>query len=195
MRIALAAVLALSAGAAQAGGPVVVAAEPQVAAPATPAPAGWDWTGFYVGLGVTSGNLTAGSVDDGTNGYEVHAGYLHDFGRLVAGVEVGQSKADVDLPVGSGTVRATRFKLIGGVDANRVLPYAFVGVSDVEISSGPLSISDSVTGYGIGARVAIGAAGRLVAGLEYSIESSDDFAGPGNELDYKELSLRIDYRF
>jgi hypothetical protein len=40
--------LMVSGGMAFAGGPVVIADEPEIAAAA--APAGQDWTGFYVGL-------------------------------------------------------------------------------------------------------------------------------------------------
>ena len=62
MRLFLAAALGVSPGAAQAGGPVALPAEPEVAATAA-ATAGWDWTGFYVGLSAVTGDFNDGSTD------------------------------------------------------------------------------------------------------------------------------------
>lgn len=189
--------LVLAAGPVSAGGPVVVVSEPVVAAPVAPAAPGFDWTGFYAGIAVTSGSAGAFfSPDQDTRGFGAHVGYLRDLGTFVIGGELGYSDADlVDSDVYS--ISSTRLKLIGGYDAGRFLPYAFVGLSNMKLTEGPTTVSDTTTNYGIGARYAFGAQGRFVAGLEYIVENTSDFGDilPGLDLDYSEISLRLDYRF
>ena len=112
---------------------------------------------------------------------------------MVVGGELEYSAADLDdVPT---SVDATRLKLIGGYGAGRFLPYAFVGVSDIKVSNGGTSISDTTTNYGLGARYAFGAEGRFVAGLEYIVENKDNFGGAFENLDLDAVSLRLDYRF
>lgn len=186
--------LCLAAGAASAGGPVVVVTEAPVAAPVAEAAPGYDWTGFYAGLAVTSGTVNAGAADFDTQGFGAQVGYLRDLGRFVLGGELSYSSADLD-EVPDSSISSTRLKLIGGFDAGRVLPYAFIGLSDMKIKDEGVSISDTGTNYGIGARVALGAQGRLVAGLEYIIEKKDAFGGTAANIEHKEVALRLDYRF
>jgi predicted porin len=191
MKYVLAAAFVLSAGAAQAGGPVTIADDPGVAPPAEVA-AGFDWTGFYAGL-----SLSKGTADDGTefdtSGFGLQVGYLRDFGAAVVGGELEYSATDLDdFPT---SIDTTRLKLIGGYGAGRFLPYAFVGVSDIKVSNGGTSISDSTTNYGLGARYAFGAEGRFVAGLEYIVENKDRFGGAFETLESDAVSLRLDYRF
>lgn len=174
-----------------AGGPVEVPMEP---APMVAAPApDFDWTGFYVGLGLTSGKVTGGGDEFDTSGYSAQVGYLRDLGTFVVGGELQYSDADVDDI--DTSVTSSRLKLIGGYDAGRFLPYAFVGLSDIEVSAGGASLSDSTTNYGIGARFALGAAGNFIAGLEYLVEDTDNFASSGIDLDRSEVGLRFDYKF
>ena len=193
-RNAIAAVLVALAGQASAGGPTVVVTEPTVEPVAAAAPS-FDWTGFYAGVAVTSGNVTGGGPEFSTQGFGLHAGYLRDLGTFVVGGELGYSDADVDGQPIDTSITAARLKLIGGYDAGRLLPYVFVGLSDIEISNGISSVSDTTTNYGIGARYAFGAEGRFVAGLEYIVEDTSNFAGFGQDLDRDEISLRLDYRF
>ena len=191
MRYVLAAAIVLSAGAAQAGGPATVADDPVVDAPAAVA-AGFDWAGFYAGLSLSKGTANDG-VDFDTSGFGLQIGYLRDLGALVVGGELEYSATDLDdVPT---SVDATRLKLLGGYGAGRFLPYAFVGVSDIKISNGGASISDTTTNYGLGARYAFGAEGRFVAGLEYIVEDKDDFGGSIEDVDLDAVSLRLDYRF
>lgn len=186
--------LCLAAGAASAGGPVVVVTEAPVAAPVAAAAPGFDWTGFYAGLAVTSGSANGGGDDLDTQGFGGQVGYLRDLGRFVLGGELSYSSADIkDAP--DSTISSTRLKLIGGFDAGRVLPYAFVGLSDMKIKDEGVSLSDTGTNYGIGARFALGAEGRFVAGLEYIIEKKDGFGGTPANVEHKEFALRLDYRF
>ncbi len=178
-------------GQAIAGGMTEVVPEAPVAPAAQPAPA-FDWTGFYSGISVTDGTVIVGD-EFNTSGFGFQAGYLHDLGTFVVGGELAYS--DGELEDTAADITSTRLKLIGAVDAGRFLPYAFVGVSDVEATNGFTSISDTVTNYGLGARYAFGADGRFVGGLEYIVEDKSNFANTGFDLDRDEFSLRFDYRF
>ena len=83
--------------------------------------------------------------------------------------------------------------MIGGYDAGRFLPYAFVGMTKYNVNQST-PFSDTMANYGIGARVALGQNGKFVAGLEYLIEKKSNFDN-NFDLDNKELALRLDYRF
>jgi outer membrane immunogenic protein len=157
-------------------------------------PIGWD--GYYIGLAVTSGDVSgpAGTTDSGTQGVGLHFGYLRDTGVLVVGGEFAYVAADFD-DLSSLDLDSARLKAIGGVDAGLFLPYAFVGLSNVEASVGDASISEMALNYGLGGRVALGAEGRVVAGLEYLVEEVDDFGGSGLDFDNNDVSLRLDYRY
>jgi outer membrane immunogenic protein len=191
MRHGLAVALMVCAGAAQAGGPVVVAEEPVVAA--APAPSDYDWTGFYVGLSAISGTFSddGGLTSDGTDGFGLQAGYLRDFGRFVVGGELAYVSGDYDaFPDNDWT--STRLKLIGGLGAGRVLPYGFVGLSNYDIS-GTSEFSDTITIYGLGAKLAVSP--KIAVGLEYLVEDKSNFANTGFDMESSEIALRVDYRF
>lgn len=192
MRIVLAAALLVSAGAAQAGGPVVVADDPVVDAPAAAA-ADFDWTGFYVGLSATNGDFSDGGTDYDTSGYGLQAGYLRDLGKIVVGAELSYAKGDYGDLAPTADWDATRLKVIGGYGAGRLMPYVFVGATSYHVNQAT-PFSDTMANYGIGARYAFGASGKFVAGLEYLVEKKDNFDN-NFDLDNKELSLRLDYRF
>lgn len=191
MRHVLAVALMVCAGAAQAGGPVVVVEEPVVAA--APAPSDYDWTGFYVGLSAISGTFSddGGLTSDGTDGFGLQAGYLRDFGRFVVGGELAYVSGDYDaFPDNDWT--STRLKLIGGLGAGRVLPYGFVGLSNYDIS-GTSEFSDTITIYGLGAKLAV--TPKIAVGLEYLVEDKSNFANTGFDMESSEIALRVDYRF
>jgi outer membrane immunogenic protein len=191
MKTVLAVALMVAAGAAQAGGPVVVADDPAVVAPA--APTGYDWTGFYVGLSAISGTFSddGGATSDGTSGYGLQAGYLRDLGTWVIGGELAYAKGDYDaFPLNDWT--STRLKLIGGYGAGRVMPYGFVGLSNYDVN-GATQFSDTVTIYGIGTKFAVSP--KIAVGLEYLVENKTNFDNAGFDMENSELSLRLDYRF
>jgi len=186
--IAMIAALAALAGPAFAGG----IAEPVVEAPvevaAAPAP-GMDWTGFYAGLSVLRGTANNGiDPDTDTDGFGAQIGYLRDLGTFVVGGELAYVSGEFDAFVEDWN--STRLKLIGGYDAGRVLPYAFVGLSNYEVEGVD---SDTATIYGVGAKFAL--TDKLHAGLEYVVENKDDFGGTGIDAENSDLSLRLDYRF
>lgn len=184
--------LALS-GPLHAGGPVTATAEPPVA-PAAAAPTGADWTGFYAGVSLTNGTVNDSSQDFGTTGYGVQVGYLRDLGKAVIGGELSYSKGDYGDDAPGSDWDATRLKLIGGLDAGRILPYAFVGMTNYSINQ-TSPISDSMTNYGLGARLSVGSSGKLVAGLEYLREAKDNFGDSGQRFENDELAVRLDFRF
>jgi outer membrane immunogenic protein len=186
--------VALTATAAVGGGMDVAPVEPTPVAAAAPT-TGFDWTGFYVGVNSVRGDFNDGDTTDGfdTSGFGIQAGYLRDLGMIVVGGELSYSEGDYGANAPESDWDATRLKLIGGYDAGRFLPYLFVGATKYSMNEVTTS-SDSMTNYGIGGRYAFGATGNFVAGLEYLVESKDNFDN-NFDLDNKELALRLDYRF
>lgn len=180
------------AGPALAGGPIAVQPEP-APAPAPAAVIDLDWTGFYVGAMAGNGEFGYGSPVQ-YNHYGIQAGYLRDFGTFVVGGELAYMKGEQD---GGGTLEfsSTRAKLIGGLSLGRFMPYGFAGLSNFSADYGTSVLDDSFTIYGAGARVALGANGRHVFGVEYLVEKVDDFNGYGAPVDNTEVSLRYDFRF
>lgn len=191
-KFAFAVAISALAGPVLAGGPIEPVVEQPVVA-AAPVQ-GFDWTGFYVGANAGVGASVDGAGDTyDTTAYGVQTGYLYDWGNwavggeLAYGVSSPNDVADVDFT-------AARLKLIGGYAAGRLLPYAFVGLSNYSIEDG-IEVSDTATLYGVGVRYALGATGRHVIGLEYLSETQSDFDGTGFELDASEFVLRYDFRF
>lgn len=192
MKYVLAAAFVFSAGVAQAGGPVVVADDPVVEVPAEMA-SDFDWTGVYAGVSVVSGSFSDGFTDYDTSGYGLQAGYLRDFGKWVIGGELSYSKGDYGDLAPASDWDATRLKLIGGYGAGRLMPYAFVGATKYNVNQAT-PYSDTMANYGIGARYAFGASGKVVVGLEYMVENKTAF-DDNFDLDNREVALRLDYRF
>ena len=180
---------------------------PAPAAPviATPAPVvdANDWSGAYVGGQLGFGRLSTELTDDaGDEGeifegegalFGVHAGYMFDFGRFVAGGEL-----DFDVSrLGASIVEAPgadeigeidsifRAKLRFGFDAGRVLPYVTAGLArasagfDEERSDDGLRSdrNDTFEGRFIGVGASFAVSERLVIGVE---ALRHDFDGTGS---------------
>lgn len=160
------------------------------------------WDGYYAGLAVSSGDVTFSADRDseefGTQGLGLQFGFLRDAGAFVLGGEFAYVGADFD-DDSDVSIDSARIKAIGGYNAGRFLPYAFVGLSSVELSAvtdlGEVADSETTVNYGLGGRVALGAEGRVVAGLEYLVEEVDDFNGSGIDIENNDLSLRFDFRY
>lgn len=135
--------LSVLAGAAFAGGPVVLSAEAPVSVVSE------TWTGAYAGL--SAGQVSLGGVSENTAG--VFAGYRYDFGRMVAGGEVDYRTATDSGASGD----ATLLKANVGIDAGKVLPYATVGFGDLGIGN--------ETVYGVGVDMKVGKSYQI--GAEY----------------------------
>lgn len=214
------------AGPAFAGGFAPVAVAPAPAAPvviAPPAPSA-DWSGGYVGGQLGYGRLSA---DDGVAGVDVlgledddysgalfglHAGYMFDFGRIVAGAEVDFDGANIDIEgaipdavvgdtpftVDVGSVRRAKLRL--GFDAGQVLPYVTAGIAQVALNSDEVATLDDETFngnfYGLGVSYAL--SDRFMVGVEGLRHSFDDFDGSalaGGEVDVNTITLRGSLRF
>jgi outer membrane immunogenic protein len=196
----LAAALVASAGTAFAGGFTPVVAEGPVAMPTsapvavTPqaAPSG-DWTGFYLGGQLSYGQLgyelddgDAGEADLGGAQGGLHAGYMHDFGRIVAGAELAHDWADLEaddedevtFDAGAELESVTRAGVRVGYDAGRVLPYVTGGYAQASFSEELASTGeDNADGYYFG------------GGVEYAVTESFSVAG---EVLRHEFDLDID---
>jgi opacity protein-like surface antigen len=175
-----------------------------------------DWSGFYVGGQLGFGSLdlddnlagTApyedGSYDGAT--YGLHAGYMFDFGRIVAGAEVdfdgtqiAVDGADIasseDLEVGS----VVRGKLRVGYDAGRFLPYLTAGVAQARLNSDdPIvdaDLDDSYNGRFVGIGAAYQLNDRFVVGAEVLRHSFEDTPVATFDTDVTTATLRASIRF
>ncbi len=180
------AVFALSAGAALAGGLDTPVAPATPAAPIVPvAQDATDWTGFYLGAEIGTGNAELDGVEDDVNSFGGFAGYMHDMGNIVVGGELAYGRYSAD---DAEDVDATSLKARVGYDLGTVLPYAFAGVASV---SGD-DVTDSVTIYGVGADMQVTDSIRV--GAEYLIGENDNF-DDSFEFKVDTISLRAAYSF
>lgn len=156
-----------------------------------------DWTGFYLGLSAVSGSfLLSPAWGDGTGGYGLHAGYLRDFGSFVLGGELAYATGNYDFFYDEGDWTSTRLKLIGGYDVGPALAYGFLGASRHETDAavlGGTSRSDTMILYGLGTKLEVSP--KVAVGMEYFVETNNDFDNSGFELENNGLSLSVDYRF
>ncbi|MBD9526734.1 outer membrane protein [Paracoccus sp. PAR01] len=194
MKLASFAIIAgLAATAAHAGG----YAAPVVEAPVTPiveAPveASADWTGFYAGLQYGKGNAElsyAGeSADSDMDGYGVHAGYMRDFGQFVLGGELDYNRISLDESDEDGDLYRLRGR--AGYDLGKFLPYATLGVAQLELGD----LSETGMTYGIGADYMIN--DKFTVGAEYTRNDFKDVDGVDNaDLDTDLFQVRASYRF
>jgi len=179
----------LIAGAAAAGGYTAPVVEAPVA-PVVVEAAGTDWTGFYAGLQYGQGDLSApGFASQDFDAFGVHAGYLRDFGRYVAGAELDYNNVEPDL---AGAADGDLWRLRGrlGYDLGRFLPYVTLGLARFEVAN----TSESGMTYGIGADYLV--TDRISLGLEYSRSTFDDVTGAtGVDADLDLVQIRGSYRF
>ena len=148
-----------------------------------------DWTGFYAGAQVGTGNGKVsyrGFEEKGdVEAYGVHGGYQRDFGTFVFGGELDFNK----LNDGDGA-DLIRLRARAGYDLGRVLPYITVGAAHV--ADGDLS-ENGVT-YGIGADFKVN--DKFTVGAEYSKQDFNDFNGvDGLDLNTDMVQLRAAFRF
>ena len=199
--------LAASVGLAFAGGPVVVAPEPEPIS-AAPAAAVHDWSGFYAGLsyGKTSADIafTPGISFDFEDGSVagLYAGYLFQRGAFVYGGELAYGKVrETFLPGFNGDDEIGHvldLKARAGLAANRALFYGVLGYSQSTYVEPPLLEFD-LDGlvYGLGAEYAV--TPRLSVGLEYLSRDLSGTAtgGVAIEADTRvdTLSLRVGLSF
>lgn len=147
-----------------------------------------DWGGFYIGAQIGTSELSDDTDIDRTISGGVHLGYLYDFGQIVLGGELSyDDQSGFDGPFACNNVSATALHLRGGYDAGRFLPYAKVGVANVDIG-GCSTGSDIVTSLGLGIDYQLSERFRL--GLEYTHRNEDNFDGGGFRYNDETIQLR-----
>lgn len=194
-RFAVLALGTMIAAPAFAGGPVVVAEEPIVAAPAPVAvvePVTGDWAGGYAGvqLGYGSGGDTDG---DGALG-GVHAGYRWDLGRTVLGVQGDYNAAD--LKGSDDAIEVDKmYSLKGqaGYDLGRTLVYATAGVVKADLDFAGQSYSDHGWTAGVGVDYAVN--DNWTVGGEVLTNSFGDFDNSGIKYDPTTVQVKAAYNF
>ncbi|WP_210528412.1 outer membrane protein [Rubellimicrobium arenae] len=214
--LAAGALLSAVAVPALAGGFAPVVAETPVAAPApvvvtaAPAPSA-DWSGFYLGGQLSYGQLGY-EVDDGiTDDADfdgavggLHAGYMRDFGRIVAGAELAYDWADLEADDDNGATSynagadleaVARAGVRVGYDAGRVLPYATAGYANAMFSDELASTGeDNADGYYFGGGVEYAVNDRFSVGgevLRHEFDLDDDDIDSG----LTTVGVRASYRF
>ena len=192
--VALSVAASLAASASFAGGyvaPVVETAP--VVAPVVPVEAGTDWTGFYAGLQYGQGNaeLSDDLGDSDYDGYGVHAGYLRDFGKLVAGAELDYNKADLD--EADGDADLWRLRARAGYDMGKFQPYVTLGAAHVSTDEDAGDVSETGITYGLGAEYLV--TEKFSVGAEYSRSDFSDVPADDIDLDTDLVQVRASYRF
>jgi opacity protein-like surface antigen len=178
-----------------AGGPVVAAEEPLIAAPAPVAVApNGEWTGFYAGGQLGFGDVGSTGAQSG-NGMTAGllGGYRMDFGQFVAGAEANYDWANIDLGAGESLDHIARLKLIGGYDMGNTLLYGTVAAVRADATLGGTSSSDIGWGAGIGVDYAL--TNSMTLGAEVMEHRFDNFSGTGTDLDATTLNARLGFRF
>jgi opacity protein-like surface antigen len=157
-----------------------------------------DWSGFYAGgqfgLGrltteITNGEESEDIIEGDGALFGLHAGYMQDFGRLVAGAELDWDKTQIGLdPInGEGEVSSigqidsvARAKLRLGYDAGRFLPYATAGVAratfdyDEDAAADTAGLADNGNGSFFGLGISYMATDRFMVGIEALRHDFDD---------------------
>jgi opacity protein-like surface antigen len=200
-----AATLALATTPAFAAGLSEPAVEVAPAAPAAPVATTRDWTGFYLGA---QGTLIDGTISDPIGPlfefdgamYGLHAGYLYDFGRFVAGAEVDMDFGDIDVnAVGGGPIGVTldsvaRLKLKGGYDLGNALIYGTAGWATANTS--PSAAVGDTDGYFYGIGATFGVTQNITATGEILRHEFDGFdLAPTLDTEATTFSLRVSYNF
>ena len=200
-----AATLAMATTPAFAGGMDEPVVEVAPAAPPAPVVATRDWTGFYLGA---QGTLIDGTISDPVGPlfefdgamYGLHAGYLYDFGRFVAGAEVDVDFGDLDVNViGGGPTGITldsvaRLKLKGGYDLGNTLIYATAGWATAQTS--PSAAVGDTDGYFYGIGATFGITQNITASGEILQHEFDGFdLDPTLDTEATTFSLRVSYNF
>lgn len=169
-----------------------IEAVPQIA----PVNTGGDWTGAYAGVQLGFGKVTStGTALEGQGALGgVHAGYNHDFGKLVLGGEVDWDKAKADLSSGAGTLESiARLKLKAGADLGRVMVYGTAGVAQANATVGGASLSDTGVFGGLGLDYAL--SDKWVVGGEVLRHNFGNFDSSGIDLNATTVTARASLKF
>jgi outer membrane immunogenic protein len=139
-------------------------------------------------MGNAEASLGDASADTDFDGYGVHAGYNHDFGKWVLGGELSYDKVDADDVDFDADL--LRVKARAGYELGNFLPYATVGYANLD---GDDLGEDGIT-YGVGVDYLINE--KFSVGAEYTRSTFDDVASTdGLDLDADLFQVRASYRF
>ena len=193
--------LALAPFAATAGGVAPTPAPAPAPIPA-PTPVGTDWTGFYAGVQVEYGDVSAengpldGAAGDGAL-YGFFGGYRYDLGDFVIGAEVDFNLADIDLAVGGANVgnleAVHRYGLEAGFDAGPALIYGTGGVAQAYADTVLGEFDD--TGYYFGAGVDYLVTDQIIIGAEILQHEFEDFDSTGSDISATTFGINAAFRF
>lgn len=181
------------------------------------------WQGFYLGLhaGGAFGDVSVSdptakiSWDHGGFGGGLHAGYNHQFGQFIVGIEgdYGLSKADGTLVLADGVTVSTKTSNIGsirgrlGLTVGSALVYATAGYGFGQLQARLVSVPDSIdfsesnriSGYVVGGGVEMklmqSVSGRLEA-LHYGLgRKAADSTGIDARADIDQTVIRAGLTF
>jgi outer membrane immunogenic protein len=182
-----------------AGGLGDVAPEPAVVAYEAPAPvdAGGDWSGAYVGAQLGYGDIDSNGAGLDGNGAigGVHAGYLFDYGKFVAGAELNYDATNIDLGTANNATldSVARLKLIAGFDMGSTLVYGAVGAAYAEATVGGATLKDNGSFAGLGVSYAV--SDQWSVGGEYLYHKFDNFDASGVDFDVQTIQAKVSYSF
>ena len=160
------------------------------------------WTGPYVGVQAGLGTTQLAfqgtpQVDLSGPVYGVHAGFLYDFGSIVAGIEGDYNLANISGEF-DGNAEITELyhaKLRLGYDAGSLLIYGTAGYAytTIELFDGSSVYSGNGVFYGAGADYMISS--NWTAGAEVLLHEFDDLDGSGFGFDLTTVQARVSYHF
>lgn len=184
--------LAMTTGAAFAGGYTPTVTDAPVPAPAVVPVVANDWTGGYVGAQLGYGKPDEALTTDGAFG-GVHAGYIQDYGRYAIGGEVAYNGADMDSDAAGKVKDFTDVKLIAGVPYGKWLPYGTIGASYVRADINGDSKSDTLPMVGVGVKYQLN--DQWLLGAEAAYRKGNGFDGTGEDLNLPTIGANVAFRF
>ena len=163
------------------------------AVPMAPVAASSDWTGFYVGGSIGTGEVESdGSALADTLSLGVNGGYLTDLGDYVIGGELEYSALDFEDAGDDFDASVLRLKARAGYDLGALLPYVTAGAAQLTIEDGS-GVNDFGYFYGVGADYAVTDSIRV--GGEVLQHEFEDFNDDGSDISATTMGLRVSYSF
>lgn len=192
--MAISAASLLVAAPAFAGGMAEPVATPAPVAVVTPAPAMPNWTGFYGGLSLGAGNTSANNGIDGHSGgvYGLQLGYLQDFGKWVAGGELGYDRTNMGL-TGGKVKSLSRIELKAGPKFGRAYAYLALGAADTKASFTGTDTNKSGYFGGIGVDYKVNQ--NWSVGGQVLAYRFNDVGGSGVDLKPTTATINVNYHF
>ncbi len=182
---------ALMSQAAFAGSPAAPAPDPIVPAPAI-APAGPDWTGFYLG-----GQAGYADIDTNVPGVSgdgfiggIIAGYDYDFGNAVVGAGLDYDFSDITITPGTTVDNVFRVKLRGGYKFGDGLAYATGGYAQADTNT-----LGSEDGYFVGLGYEHLLTEQFSLGAEVLYHEFDNYNGTPIDVEATTVQVRGAFRF